>query len=100
MNSERKTKKDHIPIESLKLSPRSELALKNAGFNFVSDFIGKDYYDIFVLRNVGNKSLSEIIVKLSSFGLRLNNNWDLQCQCIPKEIIIDLQDYFEGNKTN
>jgi len=58
-------------IEDMELSPRSSNCLKRANINTIEDLIKKSKDDMLKVRNLGSKSLDEIIEKLASLGLSL-----------------------------
>ncbi len=58
-------------IEELDLSVRSFNCLKRAGINTVDDLTHKTEEDMMKVRNLGRKSLEEVIHKLESLGLEL-----------------------------
>ncbi len=60
-----------LTIDELDLSVRSFNCLKRAGINTVEDLIGKSEEDMMKVRNLGRKSLEEVIAKLDSFGFTL-----------------------------
>lgn len=60
-----------LTINELDLSVRSFNCLKRAGINTVEDLIGKSEEDMMKVRNLGRKSLEEVIAKLDSFGFTL-----------------------------
>ena len=60
-----------MTIEELDLSVRSFNCLKRAGINTVEDLIDKTEEDMMKVRNLGRKSLEEVIAKLDSFGYTL-----------------------------
>ncbi len=60
-------------IEELDLSVRSFNCLKRAGINTVEDLINKTEDDMMKVRNLGRKSLEEVIAKLASLGLSLRD---------------------------
>ena len=60
-----------MTIEELDLSVRSFNCLKRAGINTVEDLINKSEEDMMKVRNLGRKSLEEVILKLSSLGFEL-----------------------------
>ncbi len=60
-------------IEELDLSVRSFNCLKRAGINTVEDLINKTEDDMMKVRNLGRKSLEEVIAKLASLGLSLHD---------------------------
>lgn len=60
-----------LTIDELDLSVRSFNCLKRAGINTVEDLINKSEEDMMKVRNLGRKSLEEVIAKLDSFGFTL-----------------------------
>ena len=60
-----------MTIEELDLSVRSFNCLKRAGINTVEDLISKTQEDMMKVRNLGHKSLEEVINKLDTMGLAL-----------------------------
>ena len=67
-----------LTIEELDLSVRSFNCLKRANINTVEDLISKTEDEMMKVRNLGRKSLEEVINKLAMMGLHLadedNNN--------------------------
>lgn len=63
-------------IEELDLSVRSFNCLKRAGINTVEDLTNKTEEDMMKVRNLGKKSLEEVIAKLESLGFNLNQEED------------------------
>lgn len=61
-----------VTIDELELSVRSYNCLKRAGINTVQDLINKTEEDMMKVRNLGRKSLDEVIEKLKSMGLDLS----------------------------
>lgn len=60
-----------MTIEELDLSVRSFNCLKRAGINTVEDLINRTENDMMKVRNLGRKSLDEVIGKLNNMGLTL-----------------------------
>ena len=60
-----------MTIEELDLSVRSFNCLKRAGINTVEDLISKSEEDMMKVRNLGRKSLEEVVFKLDSLGFSL-----------------------------
>jgi len=58
-----------MPIEDLELSVRSYNCLKRSGISTVQDLANKTEADMMKVRNLGKKSLDEVINKLHSLGL-------------------------------
>lgn len=69
-NTEREKVLD-MTIEDLDLSVRSFNCLKRAGINTVEHLTNKTEEDMMKVRNLGRKSLEEVIAKLASFGFSL-----------------------------
>lgn len=65
-----------MTIEELDLSVRSYNCLKRAGIQTVEDLTKKSMEDMLKIRNMGKKSLDEVIKKLADLGLSLRNNDD------------------------
>ena len=65
-----------MTIEELDLSVRSFNCLKRAGINTVEDLIGKTEDDMMKVRNLGRKSLDEVVAKLASLGYDLRRDDD------------------------
>lgn len=57
-----------MTIEELDLSVRSFNCLKRAGINTVEDLISKSEEDMMKVRNLGRKSLDEVVAKLQSWA--------------------------------
>ncbi|MBQ6830473.1 MAG: DNA-directed RNA polymerase subunit alpha [Clostridia bacterium] len=71
-----KQKALEMTIEELDLSVRSFNCLKRAGINNVEDLINKTEDDMMKVRNLGRKSLEEVINKLASLGFSLRDEED------------------------
>ncbi len=63
-----------MTIEELDLSVRSFNCLKRAGINTVEDLTNKSEDDMMKVRNLGTKSLAEVIAKLDSLGFSLRKD--------------------------
>lgn len=63
-------------IEDLDLSVRSFNCLKRAGINTVEDLISKTEDEMMKFRNLGRKSLDEVLGKLAELGLSLRSEDD------------------------
>ena len=68
---DKKEKILEMTIEELEMSVRIFNCLKRAGINTVEDLICKTEEDMIKVRNLGKKSLEEVIQKLHSLGLDL-----------------------------
>ncbi|MGE5473548.1 MAG: DNA-directed RNA polymerase subunit alpha [Ignavibacteriales bacterium] len=74
MVEKEETKKEKVlemTIEELDLSVRSYNCLKRAGINTVEDLIARTEEDMMKVRNLGRKSLEEVVQKLEALGLSL-----------------------------
>ncbi len=63
-------------IEDMDLSVRSYNCLKRANIHTVEDLTKKTEDDMLKVRNLGRKSLDEVIAKLESYGLSLSKQED------------------------
>ena len=70
-----------LAIEELDLSVRSFNCLKRANINTVEDLISKTEDEMMKVRNLGRKSLEEVINKLATMGLHLADEEN----CRPEE---------------
>lgn len=66
-------KKLETSIEELDLSVRSYNCLKRAGIHSVQDLTKKSEEDMLKVRNLGKKSLDEVIKKIKALGFDLKN---------------------------
>lgn len=69
-----KEKALEMTIEELDLSVRSFNSLKRAGINTVEDLINKSEDEMMKVRNLGRKSLEEVMAKLDSLGFTLTKD--------------------------
>ena len=67
-----KEKVMEMNIDELELSVRSYNCLKRAGINTVEELCNKTPEDMMKVRNLGRKSLEEVLAKLKELGLQLN----------------------------
>ncbi len=65
-----------MSIDELELSVRSYNCLKRAGINTVEELTNKTSEDMMKVRNLGRKSLEEVLAKLKELGLQLNPSED------------------------
>ena len=72
----KKEKVMEMTIEELDLSVRSYNCLKRAGVNKVEDLAAKTEEDMMRVRNLGRKSLEEVLQKMESLGLSLRKEED------------------------
>lgn len=72
----RKEKVLEMTIEELDLTVRSYNCLKRAGINTVDELVQRSEDEMMKVRNLGRKSLDEVIAKLSALGLYLKKNED------------------------
>ncbi len=63
-----------MSIDELELSVRSYNCLKRAGINTVEELTNKSQEDMMKVRNLGRKSLEEVLAKLKELGLQLNSS--------------------------
>ena len=79
MEKKEETGKDKVlemTIEELDLSVRAFNCLKRAGVNTVGDLINKSPDEMMKVRNLGKKSLEEVISKLEALGFNLSSDED------------------------
>ncbi len=69
-------KKLEKKIEDLDLSVRSYNCLKRAGINTVGELTQKTEEEMMRVRNLGRKSLKEVVTKLREIGLDLRRSYD------------------------
>ena len=62
-----------MAIEDLDLSVRSYNCLRRAGINTVKDLTEKTEDDMLKVRNLGKKSLEEVMKKIDDLGLKLRD---------------------------
>ncbi len=72
----KKEKVLELTIEELDLTVRSYNCLKRAGINTVEDLAKKTEEDMMKVRNLGRKSLEEVLNKLAELGLSLSPSED------------------------
>ena len=75
MSTEDDDSKDKVldmSIDELELSVRSDNCLKRAGINTVAELCNRTSEDMMKVRNLGRKSLEEVLAKLKELGLSLN----------------------------
>ena len=65
-----------MSIDELELSVRSYNCLKRSGINTVEELTNKTSEDMMKVRNLGRKSLEEVLAKLKELGLQLNPSED------------------------
>ena len=73
-NDQGKEKALEMTIEELDLSVRSFNCLKRANINTVEDLTNKTEDEMMKVRNLGRKSLDEVIDKLNKLGFSLRSN--------------------------
>ena len=71
-----KNKVLELTIEELDLSVRSFNCLKRAGINTVEDLVSKSEGEMMRVRNLGKKSLEEVVNKLASLGFSFSKDYD------------------------
>lgn len=70
--SDEKEKVLEMNIDELELSVRSYNCLKRAGINTVEELTNRTSEDMMKVRNLGRKSLEEVLAKLKELGLELS----------------------------
>ena len=73
---DKKDKVLELTIEELDLSVRSFNCLKRAGINTVEDLVSKSEGEMMRVRNLGRKSLEEVVGKLASLGFEFAKDYD------------------------
>ena len=71
-DEDEKEKVLEMSIDELELSVRSYNCLKRAGINTVEELTNKTSEDMMKVRNLGRKSLEEVLAKLKELGLQFN----------------------------
>ena len=66
-------KKQKIPIEDLDFSVRTFNCLKRANIKTLKDLVDKKQSDFMKIRNLGKKSLKEVLDKIKDMGLSLRD---------------------------
>ena len=66
------TKTLETPNEEIEYSVREYNCLKRAGINTVEELTNRTSEDMMKVRNLGRKSLEEVLAKLKELGLQLN----------------------------
>ncbi len=74
--ADKQSKVLEMNIEDMDLSVRSYNCLKRANIHTIEDLIKKTEDDMLKVRNLGRKSLDEVILKLESYGLSLKEKED------------------------
>ena len=74
--NDEKEKALEMNIDELELSVRSYNCLKRAGINTVEELCNKTSEDMMKVRNLGRKSLEEVLAKLNELGLSLRPGED------------------------
>ena len=66
------TKTLETPIEEIEFSVRAYNCLKRAGIHTVQDLINKKEFEVTKIRNLGKKSLKEVLDKVEEMGLKFH----------------------------
>lgn len=88
-------KKLEKKIEELDLSVRSYNCLKRAGIHTVGELTQKTEEDMMRVRNLGRKSLKEVVTKLREIGLDLRRSYDTDfdySEDLDEDVIEDTSD--------
>ena len=72
MNAETENNIEDMKIEELDFTVRSYNCLKKAGVNTISDLTSMSYIELLKIKNLGRKSLNEIIDKMKELGYDLS----------------------------
>ena len=93
-------KKREKKIEELDLSVRSYNCLKRAGINTVGELVQKTEEEMMRVRNLGRKSLKEVIQKLHEINLELKHSYDSDYDDSDSNILDmeDEEDYDDYNE--
>ena len=93
-------KKREKKIEELDLSVRSYNCLKRAGINTVGELVQKTEEEMMRVRNLGRKSLKEVIQKLREINLELKHSYDSDYDDSDSNILDmeDEEDYDDYNE--
>ena len=67
------TKTLETPIEEIEFSVRAYNCLKRAGINTMQDLIDKKEVEVTKIRNLGKKSLKEVLDKVKEMGLKFRD---------------------------
>ena len=67
------TKTLETPIEEIEFSVRAYNCLKRAGIHTVQDLISKREVEVTKIRNLGKKSLKEVLDKVAEMGLKFRD---------------------------
>jgi len=65
---------EDMKIEELDFTVRSYNCLKKAGVNTISDLTSMTYNELLKIKNLGKKSLDEILEKMKDLGYDLEKN--------------------------
>ncbi len=76
-DTDEKEKVLEMSIDELELSVRSYNCLKRAGINTVEELTNKTPEEMMKVRNLGRKSLEEVLAKLKELNLQLNMGDDM-----------------------
>ena len=60
-----------IGIDEMELSVRSYNCLRRGGYRTVADLVGKTYADLAKVRNLGRKSVEEVVKKAREYGIEI-----------------------------
>ena len=84
-------------IEELDLSVRSYNCLKRAGINTVGDLTQKNEEEMMRVRNLGRKSLKEVVQKLREIGLDLRRSYDMDSTYLEDDENEEDEDDFDSS---
>ena len=72
VSAEAESNIEDMKIEELDFTVRSYNCLKKAGVNTISDLTSMTYVELLKIKNLGRKSLNEIIDKMKELGYDLS----------------------------
>ena len=73
-SNESESSVEDMKIEELDFTVRSYNCLKKAGVNTISDLTSMSYNELLKIKNLGKKSLNEIIDKMKELGYDLSEH--------------------------
>ena len=94
--------KEDTPLEALEFSLRTHNCLKRAGIKNLKDITDKYLYELKKIRNLGPKSVEEVLSTLQQYGLTLkgfennSNNWIPVSEQLPPKGNVYLASFDDG----
>ena len=84
-----KTKALETSIEDLDFSVRAYNCLKRAGIHTLQDLVNKSESDMMKIRNLGKKSLKEVLDRIKDMGLTLRKHRRSMLSTLTKQVIVN-----------